>query len=461
MSGKYVSAPPTSAQVLLVTTHGEILIELWAKETPKTCRNFIQLCLESYYDNTPFHRIVPGFIVQGGDPTGEGTGGESIYGGAFADETHSRLKFTHRGIVAMASSKPNDNRSQFFITLGQAPWLDHKHTIFGKVAGNSIFNAIKLSEVELDAANRPLQLPRVLRTEVLQNPFIDIIPRELTRPSANVAVVSRVQVFSKPVLHYSSDEEDEPAGIKSSHDLLDDPLLSKEVIVHSRPPSKLDVTKARVKQAVVMPVESDSDDPDFDLQMKEGVLARSKTEAFVEPMEISSYTVSQSNDRIKLQKNKNPEEEFKQLKYDLLQLKRFQTGTANEQVTHEAKAQEALMTPLELRRNKFSKTVAKSRGRESTTLKRLGSFMSSLKSHKKAAEEQTEEERTLWFNNRLKFSVDSSRAYSFKAKATEEPAEPDIAKRLKRYEEDHDVYGTKSMEGLLSDANMAELTKTP
>lgn len=74
------------------TTVGDIDVELWSKETPKTCRNFIQLCLEGYYDNTIFHRVVKGFIVQGGDPKGDGTGGESIYGEPFKDEFHQRLR---------------------------------------------------------------------------------------------------------------------------------------------------------------------------------------------------------------------------------------------------------------------------------------------------------------------------------------------------------------------------------
>lgn len=447
MSAKYVPAPPTSAQVLLTTTHGEVLLELWAKETPQTCRNFIQLCLESYYDNTPFHRVVPGFIVQGGDPTGTGTGGESIYGGAFADEFHSRLRFAHRGILAMASAKPNDNRSQFFITLGKASWLDHKHTIFGKVAGNSIFNVLKLAEGEIDADNRPLQLPRVLRTEVILNPFDDMLPRELSRPKAVPAVVSRVQIFSKPVLHYSSEEDDEPIGIVSSHDLLNDPVLSKQVLPAPASISH-EASKAKVKRALGKGVESESDDPDFDRQMKEGVLSRH----VVEPMEISSYTVTQSHDKIKLQKKATPEEEFTQLKYDLLQLKRYSTGTADEGTAQEARDQAAFMTPLEQRRSKFAKHVGKSRGRQATTLQRLGSFLDTLKTHKQG--EQTEEEQAQWFNSRLKFSVDSSRAYSFKSKAPEQQGEMDNAKRLKRYEEDHDVYGKKSVESLLSESKL-------
>ncbi|KFM02990.1 Peptidyl-prolyl cis-trans isomerase CWC27, partial [Pygoscelis adeliae] len=119
--------------VLLRTTAGDIDIELWSKEAPKACRNFIQLCMEEYYNNTIFHRVVPGFIVQGGDPTGTGSGGDSIYGAPFKDEFHSRLRFNRRGLVAMANAGPHDNGSQFFFTLGRADELNNKHTIFGKV----------------------------------------------------------------------------------------------------------------------------------------------------------------------------------------------------------------------------------------------------------------------------------------------------------------------------------------
>ena len=137
---------------------GDIEIELWANETPKTCRNFIQLCMEGYYDNTIFHRIMKQFMVQGGDPTGTGQGGQSIYGREFNDEFHSRLKFSHRGIVAMANkNSTNTNQSQFFMTVAACEWLDNKHTIFGKVEGNTIYNLLKISELETDSkSNRPI-----------------------------------------------------------------------------------------------------------------------------------------------------------------------------------------------------------------------------------------------------------------------------------------------------------------
>ncbi len=103
----------------MFTSHGEIEIEIWARETPITARNFLQHCMNGYYNNTVFHRMIPGFMIQGGDPTGSGTGGESIYGAPFKDEVHQRLKFNRRGIVAMANLGKDTNTSQFFITFGE------------------------------------------------------------------------------------------------------------------------------------------------------------------------------------------------------------------------------------------------------------------------------------------------------------------------------------------------------
>lgn len=158
------------------TTVGDIDLELWAKETPKTCRNFIQLCLEGYYNGTIFHRIVKGFIAQGGDPTGTGNGGESIYGAPFKDEFHSRLRFNRRGLLAMANAGNDDNTSQFFFTLASTPELQNKHTIFGKISGETIFNMVKLEEGLIED-ERPVYPHKIMKTEVLNNPFPDIKPR--------------------------------------------------------------------------------------------------------------------------------------------------------------------------------------------------------------------------------------------------------------------------------------------
>ncbi|KAI4380281.1 hypothetical protein MLD38_006489 [Melastoma candidum] len=158
----YVLETPTKGRVVLETTHGPLDIELWPKEAPKAVRNFVQLCLEGYYDNTIFHRIIKDFLVQGEDPTGTGTGtgGESVYGSTFVDEFHSRLHFKHRGLVACAN---------------EASLL--------QVTGDSIFKLTGLSELETDKGDRLLDPPpKNISVEVLWNPFDDIIPRTPERP---------------------------------------------------------------------------------------------------------------------------------------------------------------------------------------------------------------------------------------------------------------------------------------
>ncbi|XP_008990249.1 spliceosome-associated protein CWC27 homolog isoform X2 [Callithrix jacchus] len=250
MSNIYIQEPPTNGKVLLKTTAGDIDIELWSKEAPKACRNFIQLCLEAYYDNTIFHRVVPGFIVQGGDPTGTGTGGESIYGAPFKDEFHSRLRFNRRGLVAMANAGSHDNGSQFFFTLGRADELNNKHTIFGKVTGDTVYNMLRLSEVDIDDEERPHNPHKIKSCEVLFNPFDDIIPREIKRskkekPEEEVKKLKPKGTKNFSLLSFGEEAEEEEEEVnrvsqsmkgksKSSHDLLkDDPHLSSVPVVES------------------------------------------------------------------------------------------------------------------------------------------------------------------------------------------------------------------------------------
>ncbi|KHN02199.1 Peptidyl-prolyl cis-trans isomerase-like 1 [Glycine soja] len=111
-------------EVTLETSMGSFTFELYYKHAPRTCRNFIELSRRGYYDNVKFHRIIKDFIVQGGDPTGTGRGGESIYGAKFEDEIKRELKHTGAGILSMANAGPNTNGSQFFITLAPCPSLD-------------------------------------------------------------------------------------------------------------------------------------------------------------------------------------------------------------------------------------------------------------------------------------------------------------------------------------------------
>ncbi|KAI9215983.1 peptidyl-prolyl cis-trans isomerase-like 1 [Blastocladiella britannica] len=149
-------------RVVLETTMGPIAVELYWDHAPRTCANFYELATRGYYDGVKFHRIVPNFVIQGGDPTGTGRGGASIYGDKFADELHEDLKHTGAGILSMANSGPNTNSSQFFITLAPTKWLDGKHTIFGRVArGMAVVQ--RVSQVETDSSDRPRVDVKILR----------------------------------------------------------------------------------------------------------------------------------------------------------------------------------------------------------------------------------------------------------------------------------------------------------
>uniref|UniRef100_A0A5B7BEZ3 Putative peptidyl-prolyl cis-trans isomerase CYP57 n=1 Tax=Davidia involucrata TaxID=16924 RepID=A0A5B7BEZ3_DAVIN len=312
MSSIYVSEPPTKGKVIVKTTYGSLDIELWPKEAPKAVRNFVQLCLEGYYDNTIFHRIIKSFLVQAGDPTGSGTGGESIYGGMFADEFHSRLRFNHRGLVACANAgSPHSNGSQFFISLDRCDWLDRKHTIFGKVTGDSLYNLLRFGDVETDKNDRPLDPPpMIISVEVLWNPFDDIVPRAAPAKSLPSSKVDAENKDSKKkavkklnLLSFGEEAEEEEKElaaakekIKSSHDVLNDPRLLKEENLSNELNSS--EVKARrdlqltVRETLTLKREdfrrdsgaafsdsldcSDDDEANFDARMRQQILRKRK-----------------------------------------------------------------------------------------------------------------------------------------------------------------------------------------
>lgn len=162
------------------TNHGEIVIQLFPEQAPKTVENFVGLAKKGYYDGVIFHRVINDFMIQGGDPTGTGMGGESIWGVPFEDEFSNEL-FNIRGALSMANAGPATNGSQFFIVQNQnvpaqmagqmeaagypkeiiaayenggTPWLDHRHTVFGQVtSGMDVVDEI--ATVERDMADKP------------------------------------------------------------------------------------------------------------------------------------------------------------------------------------------------------------------------------------------------------------------------------------------------------------------
>jgi peptidyl-prolyl cis-trans isomerase SDCCAG10 len=196
MSSHYTTEPPPTASVLLHTTAGPLTISLFAAQTPLTCRNFLQHVLDEDYTNNLFHRVSPGFVIQTGDPSGTGEGGQNIYEDreferydedwarllgrekdekiVFGDEIHTRLKFNRRGLVGMAKGTgPGAGYgTQFFITLGDCrAELDGKCTMFGRVEGDGIYNVVKIAEGELlEGSERPMYPEKLLKAEVLEMP---------------------------------------------------------------------------------------------------------------------------------------------------------------------------------------------------------------------------------------------------------------------------------------------------
>ena len=148
MSTKQWSTPPAmqidpkkSYKVTMETIRGPIVIELYPEHAPKTVNNFVFLAREGYYDGVSFHRVIPDFVIQGGDPTGTGRGGP---GYKFEDEVKGNPLRHETGVLSMANAGPNTNGSQFFITHSPQPHLDGKHTVFGKVtSGMDVVNAIR------------------------------------------------------------------------------------------------------------------------------------------------------------------------------------------------------------------------------------------------------------------------------------------------------------------------------
>lgn len=137
------SSMPSRDIAVIETSMGIIEAELYAAETPRTVKNFVGLAEKGAYNGLIFHRVIADFMIQGGDPTGTGRGGNSIYGKPFEDEIVGSLKHTGAGILSMANRGPDTNTSQFFITLAPTPWLDGRHTIFGKVVkGMDVLQAI-------------------------------------------------------------------------------------------------------------------------------------------------------------------------------------------------------------------------------------------------------------------------------------------------------------------------------
>jgi len=163
-----LASKPTRRVAKNVTIHtskGDIHIKLFGEECPKTVENFTVHSKNGYYNNCIFHRVIKGFMIQTGDPSGDGTGGVSIWGGEFEDEFNRTLRHDRPFTVSMANAGPNTNGSQFFITTVACPSLDGKHTVFGRVTkGTDIVTDIE--KIKTDKSDKPLEDVRIVSITV-------------------------------------------------------------------------------------------------------------------------------------------------------------------------------------------------------------------------------------------------------------------------------------------------------
>jgi len=407
MSNIYVQEPPTSGKVLLVTSVGDIDVELWSKETPLACRNFVQLCLEGYYDGTLFHRVVPNFIVQGGDPEGTGNGGESIYDKPFRDELHSRIRFVRRGLVAMANDGPDRNGSQFFFTLSATPDLTKKHTIFGRVGGDTVYNMLRLAEVEIDDNERPLYPHKIIRTQILVNPFDDIVPRDNLLKLKGLENNRERESQSKATKNFKllsfgdeavEDEEDLTKGhgktskSKSSHDLLKDQTLSSasvldEIGIVQEPSKDLKTVTESIRNKLKRPA------GDVSLE-EDGSTEKSKR----------NETKWQQNEQKSLKNSKHKEAKEPDIKMDAAT--NISRTAVNEKAKPDRKSED--------RKSKLS--IAE---REAKTLALLQKFKSKLDDARQMPEssqskdnddDDVDKDDDSWMNHKLQFDEHSQQA---------------------------------------------------
>lgn len=151
---------------VIKTNRGDIKVKLFPEVAPKTCQNFATLAQKNYYNGVIFHRVIKDFMIQGGDPTGTGCGGESCWGGTFEDECSPDVAFDKKGLLAMANAGPGTNGSQFFITTVPTPWLHMHHTIFGEVVdGYDVVE--KIENCQTGFMDKPVQKQEILSVEIL------------------------------------------------------------------------------------------------------------------------------------------------------------------------------------------------------------------------------------------------------------------------------------------------------
>ncbi|KAJ6330327.1 hypothetical protein OIU76_009024 [Salix suchowensis] len=407
MSSIYVSEPPTKGKVILKTTYGPLDIELWPKEAPKAVRNFVQLCLEGYYDNTIFHRIIKSFLVQGGDPTGTGTGGESIYGTVFADEYHSRLRFNHRGLVACANAgRPHSNGSQFFVTLERCDWLDKKNTIFGKVTGDSVFNLLSIGELRYCGTRFEDIIPRVLSKSIKPE-------TETENKDSKKKAVKKLNLLSFGEEAEEEEKELNSSEGKTTRDIqlsVKEALSSKKgtLTVKEAPSSKKEASLRDSAAGFPNSDDEDEDDALFDARMRQQIIQKRKELGDLPPKLKQNGNSSLKDHQIPARSNAESINDD-QPKVEKLSLKKKGIGS-EVRAERLANADSDLQLLGETERGRLLQKQKKRRfqGREDDVLARLEKFRKALSTKADASNSKSgateNEDLSDWSTIRLTFA---------------------------------------------------------
>ncbi|KAL4195272.1 hypothetical protein AMTRI_Chr05g63800 [Amborella trichopoda] len=387
MSSVYILEPPTRGKVVMNTTMGPLDIELWPKEAPKAVRNFVQLSLEGYYENTIFHRIIKSFMVQGGDPAGSGT--------------------------------------------------------------DSIYNLLRLEDVETGENDRPLDPPpRIISIEVLWNPFDDIIPRQPQHKAIPNDVESKDQkkkaIKKLNLLSFGAEAEEEEKEsavvkekIKSSHDVLDDPRLLKEkpqsieessseakrkkdvqASVREALSSKRDDTGVSAEnRSAALPDLSDDDEASFDARMRLQILNKRKEMGEVRGLENFSRDKKNSKEKEIASPRDDSDDDLKeQNRKSKLSLKHKGIGSeARKEREAQADVDLQLLSHAERERQKQKQKKRRLQGHGEQTLAKLEKFRSSFFSaklgtatNKPENEGNEDEDLSDWRSHKLKCMPDPS-----------------------------------------------------
>jgi cyclophilin family peptidyl-prolyl cis-trans isomerase len=256
--------------VQLQTSHGNLNFELHCDIAMRVCWNFITLCERGYYDGVPFHRLVPGFMLQGGDPSGSGSGGHSAWGKGkpFRDTFDARILHDSRGVLSMANSGLHSNGSQFFVTLKAASHLDYKHSVFGRLVGGAAV-LDRIEGVGADKKEKPLQEVMILKATVFTNPVEEADKLLLAEIEGNIK--RRLSNVTKTAVPLLSRGEGQPklltsissSSSSSSSSVSEDPSSGSSSCLHFVAPVDAPIVGKYLAQARAEPIASKKMSIDF------------------------------------------------------------------------------------------------------------------------------------------------------------------------------------------------------